>query len=77
MFGTQTEFSPESLLSNCFILVKYDTHDTLCAGEIVCVCVCVCVNMKAIDVISERSCVCVCFHPSVRACVYYFFRLYL
>ena len=26
---TQTEFSPESLLRNWFILVKYDTYDTV------------------------------------------------
>jgi hypothetical protein len=34
---TQTEFSPESLLRNWFILVKYDTYDTVWGGGVLCV----------------------------------------
>ena len=34
---THTEFSPESLLRNWFILVKYDTYDTVWGGGVLCV----------------------------------------
>ena len=70
---TQMEFSPESLLRKWFILVKYDTYDTVWGGDVLCVCGC----MRE----RENTSIHVCVLPSVRMCVSvyvcFFFLLYL
>ena len=60
---TQTEFSPESLLRNWFIIVKYDTYDTVWGWKGI---VCVCEREKKHQC---NACVHVCVLPSVSMCV--------
>ena len=71
---THTEFSPESLLRNWFILVKYDTYDTVWGGwGIVCV-------RERTHINTMHVCMLACFLPSACASVCMcvsFFLLYL
>lgn len=72
---TQTEFSPESLLRNWFILVKYDTYDTVWGGGVLCVCVRERKHNNTMHV-----CMLVCFLPSACAscvCVFLFFTVFV
>ena len=74
--GTQTEFSPESLLRNWFILVKYDTYDTVLGGGVLCVCV---REREKTSIQCMCACLCASFRPHVRPCVclFLFCLLYL
>lgn len=65
---TQTEFSPESLLRNWFILVKYDTYDAVWGGGVLCVRE----REKKISI----QCMCASFSPHVRPCVCVFLFSY-
>jgi hypothetical protein len=70
---TQTEFTQESLFRNWFILVKYDTYDTVWA--VLCVC-----ERERKNINTMHVCMLVCFLPSACASVCMsvsFFVLYL
>ena len=72
---TQTEFSPESLLRDWFILVKYDAYDTVWGGGIVCVC-------EREKQHQYSACVHACVLSSVRRCVrvyvcFFFFTVFV
>ena len=73
---TQTEFSPESLLRNWFMIVKYDTYDTVLGGGVLCVCV------REREKHQYNACVHACVLSSVRICVrvyicFFFFTVFV
>jgi hypothetical protein len=72
---TQTEFSPESLLRNWFILVKYDTYDAVWGGGALCVRE----REKKTSIHCMCACLCASFRPHVRpcVCVFLFFTVFV